>query len=165
MFTLKLISGSHWPVSVDARAAGEGNLEILVQSSSGQSLPTEVEAIGGNEAVFGVSFTPLETILEESRSQMSSMLSSLNAASTSSGLGGQGHSLPPSSTATVVQPHLIYVTFNDDNVPGNYNIRIMLSLFNTTHLILSQASSPTILNYFAWCSVVSGRFWQWLVNT
>ena len=141
MSTLKLISGSHWPVSVDARAAGEGNLEILVQSSSGQSLPTEVEAIGGNEAVFGVSFTPLETILEESRSQMSSMLSSLNAASTSGGLGGQGHSLP-SSTATVVQPHLIYVTFNDDNVPGNYNIRIMLSLFNTTHLILSQASSP-----------------------
>ena len=123
-------------------------MEILVQSSSGQSLPTEVEAIGGNEAVFGVSFTPLETILEESRSQMSSMLSSLNAASTSGGLGGQGHSLP-SSTATVVQPHLIYVTFNDDNVPGNYDIRIMLSLFNTTHLILSQASSPSILNYFA----------------
>ena len=103
-------------------------MEILVQSSSGQSLPTEVEAIGGNEAVFGVSFTPLETILEESRSQMSSMLSSLNAASTSGSLGGQGHSLP-SSTATVVQPHLIYVTFNDDNVPGNYDIRIMLSLF------------------------------------
>ena len=66
---------------VDARAAGEGNLEILVQSGSGQSLPTEVEAIGDNEAIFGVSFTPLETIVEESQSQLSS-LNSLSQHST-----------------------------------------------------------------------------------
>ena len=112
---------------VDARAAGEGNLEILVQSGS-QSLPTEVEAIGGNEAIFGVSFTPLETIVEESQSQLSSIIylsSSINKKGINhqlhqhGSLGGGGETTAPSSTTTVVQPHLIYVTFNDDNVPGN----------------------------------------------
>ena len=41
---------------VDARAAGEGNLEILVQVGD-QSLPTDVQPLGN--AIFGVSFDAL----------------------------------------------------------------------------------------------------------
>ena len=127
---------------VDARAAGEGNLEILVQSGS-QSLPTEVEAIGGNEAIFGVSFTPLETIVEESQSQLSS-ISYLSSSINKKGINHQlhqhgslgGETTAPSSTTTVVQPHLIYVTFNDDNVPGNND--------NITRETLVCSSTPLI---------------------
>jgi len=41
---------------VDAAEAGEGNLEILVVSSSGINIPTRVDPLGG--ARFSVSFSP-----------------------------------------------------------------------------------------------------------
>ena len=41
---------------MDAAAAGEGNLELVVQDGAGEHLPTRVEPEGG--ALFRVSFTP-----------------------------------------------------------------------------------------------------------
>ena len=116
---------------MDARAAGEGNLEILVQTGT-QSLPTEVEALGN--AIFGVSFTPMETILEES-----SVLSvgSSNRLSCSNNLNSVPQPSVSSSSATIVQPHLIYVTFNDDNVPGN-NVKQFISFSLSLHFNLQE---------------------------
>ena len=89
---------------VDARAAGEGNLEILVQVGD-QSLPTDVQPLGN--AIFGVSFDALNdspqgatTNIEEREFATKEELSKEN----------QQH-----------EPHIIYITFNDDNVPGNHN--------------------------------------------
>ena len=69
---------------MDASQAGEGSLEILVQSARGlgPSVPTRVEhaADSNGEARFLVSFTP-DTDTE----------------------------------------HVVHITFNEDNVPGNNN--------------------------------------------
>ena len=43
-------------ITVDAAEAGEGNLEILVSTETGDNIPTRVEPAGG--AVFRVSFVP-----------------------------------------------------------------------------------------------------------
>ena len=64
-------------LTVDASEAGEGNLEILVSSQTGDNIPTRVEPAGG--AVFRVSFVPGSPEL-----------------------------------------HRVAVTFNDEQVPGNY---------------------------------------------
>ena len=68
-----------------------------------QSLPTDVQPLGN--AIFGVSFEALgssshlqSTPLEQARYSTEEELSS-----------------------TRQQPHIIYITFNDDNVPGNNN--------------------------------------------
>ena len=78
------------PVAVDASEAGEGNLEIHVQSAEdGASVPTQVRPMGrprqqqqqeeaAAEAVFEVDFTPRER-----------------------------------------SDHIVRVTFNDEDVPGN----------------------------------------------
>ena len=67
-----------------------------------QSLPTDVYPVGN--AIFGVSFealneSPRETEHLEQRKCSTKELSKERQ-----------------------QPHIIYITFNDDNVPGNNNV-------------------------------------------
>ena len=90
---------------VDARAAGEGNLEILVQVRD-QSLPTDVQPLGN--AIFNVSFEALNESLQGGSDLLEQQeLSSLE-------LSRQHHNHHQQQ-----EPHIIYITFNDDNVPGN----------------------------------------------
>ena len=90
---------------VDARAAGEGNLEILVQVRD-QSLPTDVQPLGN--AIFNVSFEALNESLQGGSDLLEQQeLSSLE-------LSRQHHNHQQQQ-----EPHIIYITFNDDNVPGN----------------------------------------------
>ena len=90
---------------VDARTAGEGNLEIFVQVGE-QSLPTDVQPLGN--AIFGVSFETFDSSLSYSEDTPLKQ----TTYSTEEEL---------SSDARRQQPHIIYITFNDDNVPGNNN--------------------------------------------
>ena len=105
---------------VDARAAGEGNLEILVQVGD-QSLPTDVQPLGN--AIFGVSF---DADNDSPR--------------------GQNESLEEREFATKEElskenqqqePHIIYITFNDDNVPGNHNNHNINDAVNSIKHLLS----------------------------
>ena len=105
---------------VDASAAGEGNLEILVQVGD-QSLPTDVQPLGN--AIFGVSFDALNdspqgatTNIEEREFATKEELSKEN----------QQH-----------EPHIIYITFNDDNVPGNHNNHNINDAVNSSKHLLS----------------------------
>ena len=105
---------------VDARAAGEGNLEILVQVGD-QSLPTDVQPLGN--AIFGVSFDALNDSpqgatknIEEREFATKEELSKEN----------QQH-----------EPHIIYITFNDDNVPGNHNNHNINDAVNSIKHLLS----------------------------
>ena len=50
------VTKSNHLITVDAAEAGEGNLEILVSTETGDNIPTRVEPAGG--AVFRVSFVP-----------------------------------------------------------------------------------------------------------
>ena len=94
---------------VDASAAGEGNLEILVQVGD-QSLPTDVQPLGN--AIFGVSFEVLnESPPGGTEPSQQSELSSIELSKREN-----YHQLQQQQ-----QPHIIYITFNDDNVPGNHN--------------------------------------------
>ena len=90
---------------VDARAAGEGNLEILVQVGD-QSLPTDVQPLGN--AIFGVSFDALND-----SPQGRAKHSDVREFATKEELSKENQQQQ--------QPHIIYITFNDDNVPGNHN--------------------------------------------
>ena len=90
---------------VDARAAGEGNLEILVQVGD-QSLPTDVKPLGN--AIFGVSFEALNESPQGETESLEQRGISANE------LSNENHIQKQSS-----EPHIIHITFNDDNVPGN----------------------------------------------
>ena len=105
---------------VDARAAGEGNLEILVQVGD-QSLPTDVQPLGN--AIFGVSFDGLNDSprgaaegLEEREFATKEELYKENQQQ---------------------EPHIIYITFNDDNVPGNHNNHNINDAVNSFKHLLS----------------------------
>ena len=68
-----------------------------------QSLPTEVQPLGN--AIFGVSF---ETLDSSSYLQNTPLEQTL-------------YSTEEELSSARQQPHIIYITFNDDNVPGNNN--------------------------------------------
>ena len=68
-----------------------------------QSLPTDVQPLGN--AIFGVSFETLDS---------SSDLQNTPLKQTT-------YSTQEELSSARQQPHIIYITFNDDNVPGNNN--------------------------------------------
>ena len=71
-----------------------------------QSLPTDVQPLGN--AIFGVSF---ETLDSSSSSYSQDTPLKQTTYSTEEELSSDARQ----------QPHIIYITFNDDNVPGNNN--------------------------------------------
>ena len=103
---------------VDASAAGEGNLEILVQVGD-QSLPTDVEPLGN--AIFGVSFE----VLNESPRGGAEPSQQSEVSSNELSKHENHHQVQQQ------QPHIIYITFNDDNVPGNHNNNLITFLTAT----------------------------------
>ena len=106
---------------VDARAAGEGNLEILVQVGD-QSLPTDVQPLGN--AIFGVSFDALND-----SPQGRAKHSDVREFATKEELSKENQQQQ--------QPHIIYITFNDDNVPGNHNNHNINDAVNSIKHLLS----------------------------
>ena len=70
-----------------------------------QSLPTDVKPLGN--AIFGVSFETLD--------------SSPSSYSQDTPLKQTTYSTEEELSSERQQPHIIYITFNDDNVPGNNN--------------------------------------------
>ena len=105
---------------VDARAAGEGNLEILVQVGD-QSLPTDVQPLGN--AIFGVSFDGLN---DSPRGAAESLEEREFATKEELYKENQQQEL-----------HIIYITFNDDNVPGNHNNHNINDAVNSSKHLLS----------------------------
>ena len=105
---------------VDARAAGEGNLEILVQVGD-QSLPTDVQPLGN--AIFGVSFDALND-----SPQGRAKRSDVKEFATKEELSKENQQQ---------EPHIIYITFNDDNVPGNHNNHNINDAVNSIKHLLS----------------------------
>ena len=106
---------------VDASAAGEGNLEILVQVAD-QSLPTDVQPLGN--AIFGVSFDVLnESAAGGTEPSQQSEVSTIELSKQEN-----HHQLQQQ------QPHIIYITFNDDNVPGNHNNTTIITLLTAPNI-------------------------------
>ena len=106
---------------VDARAAGEGNLEILVQVGD-QSLPTDVQPLGN--AIFGVSFDALNDSPQGETKNIED-----REFATKEELSKENQQQQ--------QPHIIYITFNDDNVPGNHNNHNINDAVNSSKHLLS----------------------------